>query len=222
MKTGTPPRLDGRSIDYSKLEEQKGDENPGRFSFTATEAPKKQLSCFITYTSDLVHDELKKGFDQSPMYSGRIKGTGPRYCPSIEDKITRIADKDRHQLFIEPEGWNTIEIYLNGFFNFTSEEVQYRALQKIPGLENVKMFRPGYAIEYDYFPPYQLKLTLETKKIENLFFAGQINGTTGYEEAACQGLVAGINAHAKVAGKEDFILKRSEAYIGVLIDDLVK
>ncbi len=221
MKTGTPPRLDGRSINYSKLEEQKGDENPGKFSFTDTQPLSSQRSCHITYTNEEVHSILKTGFEKSPMFTGRIQGLGPRYCPSIEDKINRFADKDRHQLFIEPEGWNTVEIYLNGFSSSLPEEVQYAALKKIPGLENVKMFRPGYAIEYDYFPPIQLNLTLETKKIENLYFAGQINGTTGYEEAACQGLIAGINAHLKTNNQNPFILKRSDAYIGVLIDDLV-
>ncbi len=221
MKTGTPPRLDGRSIDYSKLEEQPGDTNPGKFSFTDTTALTVQKSCWITHTNSEVHDVLKEGFNASPMFSGRIKGTGPRYCPSIEDKITRFSDKERHQLFIEPEGWSTIEIYLNGFSTSLPENIQYKALTKIPGFENVKMFRPGYAIEYDYFPPHQLQLSLETQKIENLFFAGQINGTTGYEEAACQGLIAGINAHQKVTYNDPLILKRSEAYIGVLIDDLI-
>jgi tRNA uridine 5-carboxymethylaminomethyl modification enzyme len=221
MKTGTPPRVDGRSLDYSKMEEQKGDENPSKFSFSDTKPLSKQVSCWITYTNDSVHSELQKGFDRSPMFQGRIKGLGPRYCPSIEDKINRFAERDRHQIFVEPEGWNTIEIYVNGFSTSLPEEVQYKALTKIPGFENVKMFRPGYAIEYDFFPPTQLKLSLETHLIENLFFAGQINGTTGYEEAACQGLMAGINAHNKVHQKEPFILKRSEAYIGVLIDDLV-
>lgn len=221
MKTGTPPRLDGRSLDYTKMEEQKGDDIPSKFSFTDTLPLQKQRSCWITYTNDAVHALLKEGFEQSPMFSGRIKGIGPRYCPSIEDKINRFADKDRHQLFIEPEGWDTIEIYLNGFSTSLPEEIQYKALTKIPGLENVKMFRPGYAIEYDYFPPHQLKLSLETQKVRNLFFAGQINGTTGYEEAACQGLMAGVNAHLKIQEQDPFILKRSEAYIGVLIDDLV-
>ncbi|MBS1764022.1 MAG: tRNA uridine-5-carboxymethylaminomethyl(34) synthesis enzyme MnmG [Bacteroidetes bacterium] len=221
MKTGTPPRLDGRSIDYSKTEEQKGDENPGKFSFANTQPLATQRSCFITYTNEKVHEILKTGFEKSPMFAGRIQGLGPRYCPSIEDKINRFADKTRHQLFIEPEGWNTVEIYLNGFSSSLPEEVQYKALKEIPGLENVKMFRPGYAIEYDYFPPNQLKHSLETQLIENLYFAGQINGTTGYEEAACQGLMAGINAHLKLNKKDPLILKRSEAYIGVLIDDLI-
>ncbi len=221
MKTGTPPRLDGRSIDYSKTEEQKGDENPGKFSFSDTAPLVRQRSCHITYTNEKVHEILKTGFEKSPMFAGRIQGLGPRYCPSIEDKINRFADKTRHQLFIEPEGWNTIEIYLNGFSSSLPEEVQYKALKEIPGLENVKMFRPGYAIEYDYFPPNQLRHSLETQLIENLYFAGQINGTTGYEEAACQGLMAGINAHLKLHKKDPLILKRSEAYIGVLIDDLI-
>ncbi len=221
MKTGTPPRLDGRSLDYSKMEEQLGDENPGKFSFTDTLRLSKQRSCHITYTNDRVHEILKEGFEKSPMFSGRIKGIGPRYCPSIEDKINRFAERERHQLFVEPEGWKTVEVYLNGFSTSLPEDVQYKALQLIPGLENVRMFRPGYAIEYDYFPPQQLHLTLETKNIENLYFAGQINGTTGYEEAACQGLMAGINAYQKLKEKDPFILKRSEAYIGVLIDDLV-
>ena len=221
MKTGTPPRVDGRSLDYSRMDEQKGDENPVKFSFTDTAPLTDQRSCYITYTNDKVHELLRTGFDQSPMYSGRIQGLGPRYCPSIEDKISRFADKDRHQLFVEPEGWNTVEIYVNGFSTSLPEEIQYRALRLTPGFENVKMFRPGYAIEYDYFPPQQLQLTLETKLIENLYFAGQINGTTGYEEAACQGLMAGINAHLKINSSEPFILKRSDAYIGVLIDDLV-
>jgi tRNA uridine 5-carboxymethylaminomethyl modification enzyme len=221
MKTGTPPRLDGRSIDYSKTEEQKGDENPLRFSYTNTRQLSTTHSCFITYTSEEVHDILKEGFEKSPMFSGRIKGLGPRYCPSIEDKIERFSDKNRHQLFIEPEGETTVEIYLNGFSTSLPEEVQLKALRKIKGLEKVKMFRAGYAIEYDYFPPTQLKHTLETKLIENLYFSGQINGTTGYEEAACQGLIAGINSHQKNNKKNEFILDRSEAYIGVLIDDLI-
>ncbi|WP_026462387.1 tRNA uridine-5-carboxymethylaminomethyl(34) synthesis enzyme MnmG [Adhaeribacter aquaticus] len=221
MKTGTPPRIDGRSLDYSRMEEQKGDENPSKFSYTATAPLQKQRSCYITYTNSDVHEILKTGFEKSPMFQGRIKGLGPRYCPSIEDKINRFADKDRHQIFVEPEGWNTIEIYVNGFSSSLPEDVQYKALTKIAGFEKAKMFRPGYAIEYDFFPPTQLNLTLETKLVENLYFAGQINGTTGYEEAACQGLMAGINAHNKINEKEPFILKRSEAYIGVLIDDLV-
>ncbi|MBT1703118.1 tRNA uridine-5-carboxymethylaminomethyl(34) synthesis enzyme MnmG [Chryseosolibacter indicus] len=221
MKTGTPPRVDGRSLDYSKMEEQKGDENPSKFSYTDTKPLDQQVSCWITYTNDAVHEELQKGFDKSPMFQGRIKGLGPRYCPSIEDKINRFAERDRHQIFVEPEGWNTVEIYVNGFSTSLPEDIQYKAIKKIPGFENVRMFRPGYAIEYDFFPPTQLKLSLETKQLENLFFAGQINGTTGYEEAACQGLMAGINAHNKAHDKEPFILKRSEAYIGVLIDDLI-
>ncbi|MBW8050031.1 MAG: tRNA uridine-5-carboxymethylaminomethyl(34) synthesis enzyme MnmG [Cytophagales bacterium] len=221
MKTGTPPRVDGRSLDFSKMEEQKGDANPGKFSFTQKPELTEQKSCFITYTSPEVHDILKTGFKRSPMFTGRIKGIGPRYCPSIEDKIDRFADRERHQLFVEPEGWDTIEIYVNGFSTSLPEDVQYKALTRIPGFENVKMFRPGYAIEYDYFPPTQLNLTLETKPVENLYFAGQINGTTGYEEAACQGLMAGINAHTKIKNKENFTLKRSEAYMGVLIDDLI-
>jgi tRNA uridine 5-carboxymethylaminomethyl modification enzyme len=221
MKTGTPPRIDGRSLDYSKMEEQKGDESPSKFSFTDTKPLDKQLSCWITYTNEDVHEELKTGFEKSPMFQGRIKGLGPRYCPSIEDKINRFAERERHQIFVEPEGWNTVEIYVNGFSTSLPEDVQHKALTKIPGFEKARMFRPGYAIEYDFFPPTQLKLTLETQLIENLFFAGQINGTTGYEEAACQGLMAGINAHNKVHEKEPLILKRSEAYIGVLIDDLV-
>ncbi|HYG01704.1 MAG TPA: tRNA uridine-5-carboxymethylaminomethyl(34) synthesis enzyme MnmG [Chryseosolibacter sp.] len=222
MKTGTPPRIDGRSLNYSKMEEQPGDENPGKFSYSNETQPLgKQVSCWITYTNDAVHGELQKGFDKSPMFQGRIKGLGPRYCPSIEDKINRFAERDRHQIFVEPEGWNTVEIYVNGFSTSLPEDIQYKALTKIPGFENAKMFRPGYAIEYDFFPPTQLKLSLETHLVENLFFAGQINGTTGYEEAACQGLMAGINAHNKVHEKEAFVLKRSEAYIGVLIDDLI-
>lgn len=221
MKTGTPPRIDGRSLDYSKMEEQKGDENPGKFSYTNTVPLNKQVSCWITYTNDDVHKTLQEGFEKSPMFQGRIKGLGPRYCPSIEDKINRFAERDRHQIFVEPEGWNTIEIYVNGFSTSLPEDIQYKALRKIPGFENARMFRPGYAIEYDFFPPQQLKLTLETQLVENLFFAGQINGTTGYEEAACQGLMAGTNAHNKVHEKEPFIPKRSEGYIGVLIDDLV-
>lgn len=221
MKTGTPPRVDGRSLDYSKMEEQPGDENPGKFSYSDTKPLQKQVSCWITYTNEEVHQQLKEGFEKSPMFQGRIKGLGPRYCPSIEDKINRFADRERHQIFVEPEGWNTVEIYVNGFSTSLPEDVQYKAITKIPGFEKAKMFRPGYAIEYDFFPPTQLKLTLETHLIENLFFAGQINGTTGYEEAACQGLMAGINAHNKAHEKETLILKRSEAYIGVLIDDLV-
>lgn len=221
MKTGTPPRVDGRSLDWTEMEEQKGDDNPEKFSYTDTPKLNKQRSCFVTYTNEQVHQTLRKGFDRSPMFSGRIKGLGPRYCPSVEDKINRFADKDRHQIFVEPEGWNTVEMYINGFSTSLPEDIQYEALRLIPGFKNAKMFRPGYAIEYDFFPPTQLKLTLETHLIENLFFAGQINGTTGYEEAACQGLIAGINAHNKVQEKEAFILKRNEAYIGVLIDDLV-
>ena len=222
MKTGTPPRVDGRSLDYSKMEEQLGDEHPEKFSYLDSTSPlQKQRSCWITYTNKEVHQTLETGFDRSPMFNGRIQGLGPRYCPSIEDKINRFAERDRHQIFVEPEGWNTVEIYVNGFSTSLPEDVQYAALRKIPGFEQAKMFRPGYAIEYDFFPPTQLKLTLETQAIPNLYFAGQINGTTGYEEAACQGLMAGINASLRVQEKEPLILKRSEAYIGVLIDDLI-
>jgi len=221
MKTGTPPRVDGRSLNYSLMEEQWGDENPGRFSYTNIERPTDQRCCWITYTNGDVHETLKEGFEKSPMFTGRIKGLGPRYCPSIEDKINRFAERERHQIFVEPEGWNTCEIYVNGFSTSLPEDVQYKALTQIPGFENAKMFRPGYAIEYDYFPPTQLGLTLETKLISNLFFAGQINGTTGYEEAASQGFIAGINAHQKVKDQHELIMKRSESYIGVLIDDLV-
>jgi len=221
LKTGTPPRIDGRSLDYSKMEEQPGDETITGFSYTDTPKPKEQRSCWIAYTNNTVHETLKSGFDRSPMFAGRIDGVGPRYCPSIEDKINRFAERDRHQLFIEPEGWNTVEIYVNGFSTSLPEEVQYEALRKINGFENVKMFRPGYAIEYDFFPPTQLNYSLETKLVKNLFFAGQINGTTGYEEAACQGLMAGINAHRSATNLEPVVLKRSEAYIGVLIDDLI-
>lgn len=223
LKTGTPPRVDGRSLNYSKMEEQKGDEEISGFSYMNIDIIKaeQQRSCFITYTNSNVHEILKTGFDRSPMYQGRIQGTGPRYCPSIEDKINRFADRDRHQLFVEPEGWNTVEIYVNGFSTSLPEQVQYDALRTIEGFENCRMFRPGYAIEYDFFPPTQLQYSLETKQIQNLFFAGQINGTTGYEEAACQGLMAGINAHLKVNEQPPFILRRSDAYIGVLIDDLI-
>lgn len=221
MKTGTPPRLDGRSLNYAAMEEQKGDKEGGRFSFTYSEALKDQKSCFITYTNTDVHDVLKTGFDKSPMFTGRIKGLGPRYCPSIEDKINRFADKTRHQIFIEPEGRDTVEIYINGFSTSLPADIQLKALKKIEGLENVKMFRPGYAIEYDYFPPTQLTQTLETKLIKNLFFAGQINGTTGYEEAACQGWIAGVNATLSISQKAPFIMERSDSYIGVLVDDLV-
>ncbi len=222
MKTGTPPRVDGRSLDYSKMIEQPGDDQPEKFSYLEHIKPlTNQRSCHMTYTSPEVHDLLRDGFDRSPMFNGRIKSTGPRYCPSIEDKINRFADKDRHQLFVEPEGWNTVEVYVNGFSTSLPEDVQYKALKSVVGFENVKFFRPGYAIEYDYFPPTQLKHTLETKLVEGLFFAGQINGTTGYEEAASQGLMAGVNAALKVQEREAFILKRNEAYIGVLIDDLI-
>ncbi len=223
LKTGTPPRVDGRSLDYSKMEEQKGDEDIVGFSYLGVPkiTAQQQRSCWITYTNQAVHDILKTGFEKSPMFQGRIKGTGPRYCPSIEDKINRFAERDRHQLFVEPEGFNTVEIYVNGFSSSLPEEVQLKALRLVPGFENCKMFRPGYAIEYDFFPPTQLKFSLETKLIQGLFFAGQINGTTGYEEAACQGLMAGINAHQKVNKLEPVVLKRSEAYIGVLIDDLI-
>lgn len=221
MKTGTPPRVDGRTLNWDVMEVQPGDENPGKFSYTDTPRPERQLPCHIAYTTPEVHEELKEGFDRSPMFNGRIRGSGPRYCPSIEDKIDRFADRDRHQLFVEPEGWNTCEIYVNGFSSSLPEDVQYKAMRKIPGFEQAKMFRPGYAIEYDFFPPTQLRPSLETRLVENLFFAGQINGTTGYEEAACQGLMAGINAHLKTREEEPFILKRSEAYIGVLIDDLI-
>ncbi len=223
LKTGTPPRVDGRSLDYTKMEVQEGDEDIVGFSYTDTEkiSAKNQRCCWITYTSPEVHEILKTGFDRSPMFAGRIDGVGPRYCPSIEDKINRFADRDRHQLFVEPEGWNTVEIYVNGFSTSLPEDVQYKALRTVPGFENARLFRPGYAIEYDYFPPTQLTNTLETKLIANLFFAGQINGTTGYEEAACQGLMAGINAHLSVKEQDALVLKRSEAYIGVLIDDLI-
>jgi tRNA uridine 5-carboxymethylaminomethyl modification enzyme len=221
MKTGTPPRVDGRSLDYSKMEEQRGDTNPQKFSYLETPKLTKQLSCHIVYTNETVHEILREGFDRSPMFNGTIQSLGPRYCPSIEDKINRFAERNRHQLFVEPEGWKTVEIYVNGFSSSLPEDVQIKAMKHIPGFENVKVFRPGYAIEYDYFPPTQLKHTLETKLIDNLYFAGQINGTTGYEEAAGQGLIAGINAHNKVKEKEEFILNRDEAYIGVLIDDLI-
>lgn len=221
MKTGTPPRVDGRSLNYEVMEEQVGDKKPGKFSCSNTKALAKQRSCYITYTNTKVHHVLETGFEQSPMFAGRIQGIGPRYCPSIEDKINRFADKDRHQIFVEPEGWDTVEVYVNGFSTSLPEEIQLKALKEIKGFENVKMFRPGYAIEYDYFPPTQLNLTLETKLINNLYFAGQINGTTGYEEAAGQGMMAGINAHNKINKLAPFVLSRSEAYIGVLIDDLI-
>ena len=222
MKTGTPPRVDGRSLNYNKMEEQPGDTNPGRFSYLpSSPVLTNQRSCYVTYTNSKTHDLLREGFDRSPMFNGRIKSVGPRYCPSVEDKISRFSEKDRHQIFVEPEGWNTVEVYVNGFSTSLPEEVQYKALKSVPGFEDVKFFRPGYAIEYDYFPPTQLKHSLETKLVEGLFFAGQINGTTGYEEAASQGLMAGINASLKLSGKEPFILKRNEAYIGVLIDDLI-
>ena len=221
MKTGTPPRVDGRTLDYSKMDVQDGDKEKIRFSFTETKLPEKQLPCHISFTNSKVHEVLKTGFDKSPMFNGRIRGLGPRYCPSIEDKINRFADRDRHQLFVEPEGWTTCEIYVNGFSSSLPEDVQYKALRQVPGFESMKMFRPGYAIEYDFFPPTQLDISLETRQVKNLFFAGQINGTTGYEEAGSQGLMAGINAHLKINEEDPFILKRSEAYIGVLIDDLV-
>jgi len=222
MKTGTPPRVDGRSLNYNKMEEQPGDTNPGRFSYLpSSPVLTNQRSCYVTYTNTKTHDLLREGFDRSPMFNGRIKSVGPRYCPSVEDKISRFSEKDRHQIFVEPEGWNTVEVYVNGFSTSLPEEIQYKALKSVPGFEDVKFFRPGYAIEYDYFPPTQLKHSLETKLVEGLFFAGQINGTTGYEEAASQGLMAGINASLKLSGKDPFILKRNEAYIGVLIDDLI-
>ncbi len=221
MKTGTPPRIDGRSLDYTRMEEQWGDDNPGRFSFTAVDRPNEKRCCWITYTNDRVHEILREGFEKSPMFAGRIKGLGPRYCPSIEDKINRFAERDRHQLFVEPEGLDTVEIYVNGFSTSLPEDIQLKALRLVPGFENAKMYRPGYAIEYDFFPPMQLDLTLETLTIKHLFFAGQINGTTGYEEAGSQGLIAGINAHQRINDQHELILKRSESYIGVLIDDLV-
>ena len=221
MKTGTPPRVDGRSLNYDVMEEQVGDKNPAKFSYSPTTPLQQQRSCYITHTSPEVHDLLRSGFDRSPMFNGKIKSTGPRYCPSIEDKINRFADKSRHQIFVEPEGWDTVEVYVNGFSTSLPEDIQYRALRSVRGFENVKFFRPGYAIEYDYFPPTQLKNSLETKLVSGLFFAGQINGTTGYEEAASQGLMAGINAHLKINEKNPFVLKRNQAYIGVLIDDLI-
>jgi tRNA uridine 5-carboxymethylaminomethyl modification enzyme len=221
MKTGTPPRIDGRTIDFKTMEEQKGDENPGQFSFMGESALKNQRSCWITHTSQEVHDTLKKGFDRSPLFNGSIRGTGPRYCPSIEDKIDRFSEKNSHQIFVEPEGWNTVEVYVNGFSTSLPVEIQYEALHKVKGFEQAKFFRPGYAIEYDYFPPTQLKSTLETKLVAGLYFAGQINGTTGYEEAACQGLMAGVNAVLSVRGEHPFVLGRNDAYIGVLIDDLI-
>lgn len=221
MKTGTPPRVDGRSVDFSKMEEQWGDEDRGQFSYTSVDLPTEQRSCWITYTNEQVHEVLKEGFDKSPMFTGRIQGLGPRYCPSIEDKINRFSERDRHQIFVEPEGWDTVELYINGFSTSLPEDIQLKALRLIPGFENAKMYRPGYAIEYDYFPPMQLDLTLETFRIKHLFFAGQINGTTGYEEAGSQGMIAGINAHQRINDQHELILKRSEAYIGVLIDDLV-
>ncbi len=221
MKTGTPPRVDGRTLNFEAMEPQPGDERPGKFSYLDTPPLEKQLPCYITYTNPDVHEILRSGFDKSPMFTGRIQGLGPRYCPSIEDKVERFAERERHQIFVEPEGWRTVEMYVNGFSSSLPEDVQYKALRKVPGFENVKMFRPGYAIEYDFFPPTQLKPTLETRLVKNLFFAGQINGTTGYEEAACQGLIAGINAHQAIHEREPLVLRRSEAYIGVLIDDLV-
>ena len=222
MKTGTPPRVDGRTLNYNKMEEQPGDVNPGKFSYLPSSPTlTKQRSCYVTYTNATTHNLLREGFDRSPMFNGRIKSVGPRYCPSVEDKISRFSEKERHQIFVEPEGWNTVEVYVNGFSTSLPEEIQYKALKSVPGFEDVKFFRPGYAIEYDYFPPTQLKHSLETKLVDGLFFAGQINGTTGYEEAASQGLMAGINASLKLVNKNPFVLKRNEAYIGVLIDDLI-